>query len=183
MNSSFFALQLAIQSPPGDPWREHLVALLRENQSDQGVFEKRALYTRFANLLAQAEPRWVLGTWDYITGAKAETEFDSWVAGLEATVNEPLDPTAAAGDHAVVSAVFLVEAGSRSDTTLGERCDIPEAQWFTRGTYSRLVATLRMLTFASVLADGVYVVPGDVGYGLRLAELRGEGWEYLKPVE
>src|ERR1043166_2163726 len=173
MSSSFFAIQLAIHSPPGDPRRERLVALLRGNQTDQGVVEKRALYTEFANLLEEAEAEWVLGIWDYVTGSKAETEFDSWVAGLEATVNEPLDPGAVRGDHAVVSAVFLVGAPSPSDTTLGERCDIPEAKWLTRGTYARLVATLRMLAFADVLADGVYVVPGDTGCGVTLAELRG----------
>jgi hypothetical protein len=183
MNATFFGLQLAIRSPSGDPWRERLVALLRENLTDQDALEKRALYTRLSELLSEASPRWTLGTWDLITGESAASEFDSWAEGLEASVNEPLDPAASSGDHAVVSVIVLVEAGSRSDATLGERCDLPESVWYARGTYERLVATLRMLNFPSVRADGVYVVPGEPGCGIGLAELRGEGWDYLRPVE
>ena len=182
MNSTFFGLQLAIRSPAGDPWRERLLELLRGNQGDQDVLEKRALYTRLSELLADAAPHWTLGTWDLVTEPRAQREFDSWVSELEASVDEPLDPAASEGDHVVVSVVFLVEAGGRSDTTLGERCDLPESSWLTRATYARLAATLRMLHLPSVRADGVYVVPGDGSCGISLAELRGEGWDYLQPI-
>jgi hypothetical protein len=182
MSYTFFGLQIAIQSPPGDPWREALVALVRRNLRGLDLVEKRALFFELAELLRDAEDRWALGTWDLVQGARAESEFDSWVSGLETSADEPLDPSAAAGDHVVVSVVVLVEPGSRSDTTLGERCDLPESAWHARSTFERLVATLRSLSFSGVRADGVYVVPGDVGGGIALAELRGEGWDYLKPL-
>jgi hypothetical protein len=183
MSSTFFCLQLAICSAPGDPWRGRLVELLRENQADQGLVEKRRLYTHLSTLLAEASVHWTLGTWDLVQGAAADREFDAWVAGLEAAVDEPLDPATSGGDHVVVSVVLLVESGSAADTTLGERCDLPKSEWLTRAAYARLVASLRMLAFAGVRADGVYAVPGDANCGITLAELRGEGWEYLKPVQ
>ncbi len=182
MNATFFAFQIAVQSPPGDPWRGRLVELVRRNQVDQSVFEKRMLYTQLAGLLVEAQPRWTLGTWDFVPTPKGEEEFDEWVAGLEASVDEPLAPSAATGDHAVVTAVFLVETGSQSDEMLGGRCDVPESAYFRRDTFRRLVDSLRMLVFAGVRADGVYVVPGDADSAIPLAELRGEGWDYLKPL-
>jgi hypothetical protein len=183
MSSTFFGVQLAIRSPAGDAWRERLVALVRKNQTDLSILEKRVLYTELAELLSEAEPQWALGTWDFIDAPAGDAEFDSWVAGIEECVDEPLEASASSGDHAVVTFVFLVEDGSRAETTLAERCDIPEEFWSRRRTYARLVATLRMLVFAGVLADGVYVVPGDVNAGLTLSELRGEGWDYLTPLE
>jgi hypothetical protein len=182
MDATFFAFQIAVRSPPGDPWRERLVELVRRNQTDQGVFEKRMLYTQFAGLLAEAQPRWTLGTWDFVPAPRGEGEFDEWVAGLEAGVDEPLSPSAATGDHAVVTAVFLIETGSQSDVVLGARCDVQESAYFRRDTFRRLVDSLRMLTFAGVRADGLYVVPGDARSAVPLDELRGEGWDYLKPL-
>jgi hypothetical protein len=180
MSGTFFGIQIAIQSPPGEPWREGLVELLRGNMQDQSIFEKRVLYSRLAQHLAAARPRWTLGTWDYITGAGGEVEFDSWVSGLEACADEPV--TDRAGDHVVVSVALLVEPGSRSESVLGERCDLPESEWHTRAAFNRLIDSLRMLAFPGVLADGVYLVPGDAAAGVPLDELRGEGWDYLKPL-
>jgi len=182
MSYTFFGLQIAIQSPPGDPWRGALVELVRRNLRGLDLVEKRSLYFELAELLRDAEDRWALGTWDLVAGARGELEFDSWVSGLEASADAPLDASAATGDHVVVSVVVLVEDGSGAATTLGERCDLPERTWHTRATFERLVSTLRSLSFAGVRADGVYLVPGDVGAGIPLAELRGEGWDYLKPL-
>jgi hypothetical protein len=39
-----------------------------------------------------------------------------------------------------------------------------------------------MLNFANVQADAVYLVPGNDHDGLSDDDLRGEGYEYLKPL-
>ena len=82
----------------------------------------------------------------------------------------------------IVTAAFLVQKGSNSDLTLGDRCDIAEAQYFTRATFARLIETLPMLNFATVAGDAIYMVPGPSGVGPTMQELSGEGYEYLKPL-
>jgi hypothetical protein len=65
---------------------------------------------------------------------------------------------------------------------VGERCDLPESDWFTRQTFAHLIATIPMLNFANVQADAVYIVPGNDTDGLSDDDLHGEGYEYLKPL-
>jgi hypothetical protein len=189
VSHSFFGIQIAVQSPPGDPWREELRQLVLENQRDQAIIDKRAFYTRLTNLLNKVENKYALGHWDYIVGEGADREFDDWVAGLEATsAKDVVDPEEGgtgrdARELVVVSIVFLLEGGSNSDNTVAERCDLPESEWSARQTYVRLVATIRMLSFSSVQADGVYLVPGSVQDGLSVSDLQSEGWDYLKPMQ
>ncbi len=180
--NSFFGLQVMVLSPQGDPWRERLMAVLRRNQGDQDVVQKRALYTALTHVLAEVPDRWAFGVWDLIRGPRATREFDEWVAGVEGAIEEPIDPSWRHGDCVAVTIVLLVEEGSPADDTLGARCDLPERDWFTRRTFARLISTLRMLQFAHIRADGLYAMPGDPAAGIPLAELRGEGWEYLKPL-
>lgn len=182
MSHSFFGFQIAVRVPAGDPWRARLRELVVEHQRDHALLDQRAFYTRLANHLNLVETKYALGFWEYIAGGRADQEFDSWVAGLEASAEDDVSPDAGEGDHVVVSAVFLLEEGSDSDRTAAERCDIPESEWSARQTFVRLVATLRMLHYSSVQADGVYVVPGDPARGLPLSELQGEGWDYLNPL-
>jgi hypothetical protein len=82
----------------------------------------------------------------------------------------------------LVTVLFLLERGSNSDLTLGERCDLPEADYFTRATFAQLVATIPALNFANVQADAVYLSPGNDRDGLSDDDLRGPGYEYLRPL-
>jgi hypothetical protein len=181
MSVTFFGVQIAVHAPPGDPARAELWSAVRAYPGDQSLTEKRAYHHRLARALEARSDRWRFGTWDYLTGEAAEREFDDWVAGLERSADEnPGD--AKDDDHVVATLVYLLDEGSDADTAVAERCDLPEGSWHARATYQRLVATTRMLAFASVRADGAYVVPGEGGPGLSAAELTGSGWDYLKPV-
>ncbi|HEY0715402.1 MAG TPA: hypothetical protein VGF45_22160, partial [Polyangia bacterium] len=84
--------------------------------------------------------------------------------------------------YVIVTMLFLVERGSNSDLTLGERCDLPENDYFTRQTFAQLIASVPMLNFANVQADAVYLVPGNDRDGLSDEDLHGGGYEYLKPL-
>jgi hypothetical protein len=138
---------------------------------------KRVQYTHLANLLAGEMPRAERGYWDLITSDRAETEYESWCSEIEKVVQEP---SAGPSPYCIVSVAVLALAGSNSDTTLRERCDLGEAQFFTRDTFLHLVHTLPMLNFASVAADSIYLVPGEAGAGPTEEELADEGYEYLR---
>jgi hypothetical protein len=180
---TFFGIQLAVQSPPGDPWRGKVCDIVRQHQRDLAVVDKRVLYGALANLLVEAAPRWTLGFWDFIAGG--QSEFDDWVRGLEDDARERWQPDASGApmDQALVSVVVLLEPGGNAARIAGDRCDIPESDWRTRDTYVHLVETLPMLSFPTVRGDGVYVTPGGPDLAFSRRELEGEGYEYLLAME
>ena len=85
-------------------------------------------------------------------------------------------------DYFLVSMAFLLQKDGTSDVTMAERCDMEEAYYFQRATFAHLLATPPMLSYATVRADALYVVPGNDEDALTLEELRGEGYEYLRPL-
>jgi len=183
MSDLFFGLQVAVQSPPHDPWRARLLRLVREHVKDLRLQDQRGLYGSLANLLIDAADRVALGFWDFVPDGRAE--YDDWVKGIEDDSAEPwvADATGARLDHVLVSAMFLVPGTGASAGTLGERCDLPEATWRRRSTWRHLFATLPMLDFGSVRSDALYVTPGGERAAFSLRELRGDGNDYLLPVE
>ena len=183
MSDAFFGLQLAVQSPPGDPWRRELCELVRRHQQDLGSQEQRALFAAAAELLQTALPRCPLGFWDYVPAGEAE--YSEWMRGIQDDALETWapDPTGAVMDHALVSAMFLVPRGGSADWLLAERCDLPEADWMRRSTFAELLAALPEVRFAWVRSDALYVVPGGLELAFSRRELEGEGYEYLLPIE
>jgi hypothetical protein len=183
MGDTFFGIQIAVQAPPGDPWRRQLVQLVRGHLRDLDLRDERGLHGSLANLLRAAIPRCSLGFWDLVPDGDAE--FASWTSGIEDDSAEPWVPdrSGAVMDHVLVSAFCLVPADGAAADLLGQRCDLPEAQWRRRATWLRLFETFAMLPFANVRNTAIYVTPGGDDLAFSRAELRGPGYDYLLPVE
>jgi len=178
---AFFGIQLAVQSPPGDPWRSQLRELVRRHQRDLRIADQRVLYGALANLLHDALPRAALGYWDFV--ADGAGEYADWVKGLEDDSLETWAPDhGAQNDHVLATAVFLLPQDQPSAMLVGERCDLPESTWMHRATFAHLLETLTMLRFRSVRSDAVYVTPGGPDLAFSLRELQGKGYEYLLPI-
>lgn len=187
MDGTFFGIQLVVNPPPGDPFASELERLIKYSPADQTLADKRVLYTHLSNTLKRVLPTALRGYWDLIREpAKAQQEFDAWCGDIESTMRDaaPFGGTfrAPADKFFIVTVAFLVQKGSNTDLTLGDRCDIPEPLYFTRATFARLIDSLPMLNFATVAGDAIYMVPGPSGAGPSLQELNGEGYEYLKPL-
>ena len=137
-------------------------------------------------------PVFELGYWDLVRGAKAEEEFETWTSEIEGSLATEREEMGDAADEAnrlsadkgyvLVTALALVVQGSNADLTLGDRCDIPEAQWWTRQSFARLCGTFPLLNFGQVEADAVYLAPGNDRDGLSMEDLRGDGYDYLHPL-
>lgn len=192
MSYTFFGVQVVVKAFRGDPLRKRLHEVIAAGDAEQTLFEKRAFWKSVVGVVNDAMPVFEMGYWDLIRGGKADAEFESWSSEIEgsiATETEEMGKAAdevtrlaADKDYIVVSAAFLVEEGSNSDQTLGERCDLPESDWFTRQTIAHLFASIPLLNFANVQADAVYLIPGSEEDGLSMEDLNGGGWEYLKPL-
>jgi hypothetical protein len=193
MTYTFFGLQVVATVFHRDPLREKLHQLIASAPDPQTLQQKRSFWKRFSALLNEAMPVFELGYWDLVQGRKAEEEFESWTSAIEgglATEREEMgkradEVTRLAADkrYLLCTCVALVERGSNSDLTLGERCDLPEATWFTRQSFARLIATFPLLNFANVQADAVYLSPGSARDGLSMEDLHGGGYEYLRSLD
>ena len=192
MAYTFFGIQVAVKAFFKDDFRARLHDAVARGDAEQSLNEKRTFWKRVTAVLNDAMPVFEYGYWDLIRNDSAEEEFESWCSEIEGSVATEPEEMGAAHDEAhrfsadrayvLCTLAFLLERDSNSDLTLGERCDLPEDEYFTRATFARLIASVPMLNFANVQADAVYVVPGNDTDGLSDDDLRGEGYEYLKPL-
>ena len=192
MAYTFFGVQVAIKAFFKDPLRQRLHQVIAESQSAQSLQDKRAFWKRIAAILNEAMPVFEYGFWDLIRTDAAEEEFETWCSEIEGSLATEKEEVGAVADevnrvsaerhYVLCTCLFLVERDSNSDLTLGERCDIPESDYFTRTTFATLIASFPMLNFANVQADAVYLSPGSEEDGLSDDDLHGGGYEYLKPL-
>jgi len=177
----FFPLQIAVKAGPGSDLRQRLAELIRSHRRGLRTHEKRDFWRQASLILSDAAAQASYGVWDFID-TNAEQEHESWASELEAVATMDFDQECARGDHTLVTFLFLIEAGSNAATTLGERCDLPENQWFLRAQFRKLIETPPLLNFTGVLADSIYMSPGPDAGGYSLEDLRGEGFEYLQAI-
>ncbi len=193
MSYTFFGIQVAVKAFFKDDFRARLHQAVARGDAEQSLNDKRQFWKRVTAVLNEAMPVFAYGYWDLVRSDGAEAEFETWCSEIEGSVATEAEEMGAAADevnrlsadqsYVLVTLAVLVERDSNSDLTLGARCDLPEGTWFTRQTFSHLVATLPMLNFANVQADAVYLVPGNDTDGLSDDDLHGEGYEYLKPLD
>jgi hypothetical protein len=193
MNYTFFGVQVVATLFRRDSLRDRLHGVIAEAPAQQSLVQKRAFWKRVSALLNEAMPVFELGYWDLIRGGEAEAEFESWTSELEGSLATEREEMGGRADevnrlsadkrYLLGTCAFLVEEGSNSDRTLGDRCDIPEASWWTRQTFARLIGAFPLLNFANVQADAVYLSPGSARDGLSMEDLHGGGYEYLHPLD
>ena len=190
MSKTFFGIQVVVRNFVSDPLRKQLHEIIARSDAEQSLTEKRAFWKRVAAVLNEAVPAFELGFWDLISGSGAEEEFESWTSEIEGSLATEKEEMGAVPDeinrisaekrYVLVTLLFLVEEGSNSDSTLEERCNVPESEYWTRLTLAKLIATAPLLNFANVEADAVYLAPGSEDDGFSLEDLHGGGYEYLK---
>lgn len=190
MSQTFFGIQVVVKNFVSDPLRRQLHELIAGSGEQQSLTEKRTFWKRVTAVLNEAVPAFELGFWDLITGDNAEEEFEAWSSEIEGSLATEKEELGEAPDEIsrisaekrfiIVTLIFLVEAGTNSDRTLAERCDVPESEYWTRLTFGRLIATVPLLNFANVIADAVYMAPGSEEDGLSMEDIHGGGYEYLK---
>jgi len=189
---TFFGVQIAIKAFFKDPLRQNLAKVIAGSAADQTLFEKRAFWKKVAAVGNHAMPVFEFGYWDLIRGGKAQDEFETWCSEIEGALAsekeemgaqaDEVNRLSANKDYILLTAAVLVERGSNSDLTLGERCDLPEPDYFTRQTFAKLLASFPLLNFGNVQADAVYLMPGSEDDGFSQEDLLGGGYKYLKPL-
>ncbi|HUJ28194.1 MAG TPA: hypothetical protein VLW85_19365 [Myxococcales bacterium] len=192
MGKTFFGVQVVIKAFPVDSARRNLHEIIAGSAAEQTLLEKRAFWKKITAVLNDEIAMFEYGFWDLIRGRGAEEEFEEWTSEIEGALATEKEEMGEGPDQirrisadkrfAIVTIIFLVEEDSNADLTLGERCEMPESEYFTRTTFGRLISTIPLLNFANVEADAVYLAPGNADDGLSDEDLHGGGYEYLKPL-
>lgn len=193
----FFGVQIVILTLSSDDSGNRLrrlIAKASENDTEEKPAEKLALYKQIIAILLENKPHWEYGYWDYITDndeASNETEFDSWVSEITASMATESEELGTSNDEAfrissdkhyvVVTMAFLLEYEQleRTRTLLD---NIPEDEYWTHAGFAELCEAIRRINFEYALRDAVFVMPGNDDDGFSWEDLHSAGWDYLKPL-
>jgi hypothetical protein len=182
----FFGLQLLIHAFGKDELRARLAEIIADPDGALEDLEaKRRYLKRVVAVLLEQEPYWSQVFWDYKTErAEAEAEFESWAAELSAgtaTESEEMDAGVDGAyrvshekDYVAVTIILNLSApfppADIADETL---------YWQT-STVAKLVRGLLLVNPETILADGVFIIPGNSEDGLSEEDLLLGGWSYLR---
>ena len=182
----FFGLQLLIHAFGKDDLRARLAGIISD---PDGALEdteaKRRYIKRVVSVLLEQEPYWSQVFWDYKTDrAQAEAEFESWAAELSAgtaTESEEMDVAVDGAyrvshekDYVAVTIILnLSEPFPPADIA-------DETLYWQTSTIGKIVRGLLLVNPETILADGVFVIPGNSEDGLSDEDLLIGGWSYLR---
>ena len=77
---------------------------------------------------------------------------------------------------------LLLQHGTPSERSFALACNVRETDLWRRATFARLLDALGMISWASVKADVIYLIPRDETFGLTVEDLRAPKFEYLRPL-
>ena len=77
---------------------------------------------------------------------------------------------------------MLLAQNSPADMAMRQLCNIPQPMLWNRSSFARILQGMRIVSFASVKSDVLYLIPGDDAWGLTLQDLSEPKFEYLRPI-
>jgi hypothetical protein len=183
--TTFFGVQAVLDLPQRHPIRERLARCVRSMRKSMDQHERRAAWLQVASVITSTLPMFVLGHWDFIRGRGAK-EFAVWSGELESMAGwadqDFHGDEQVPDDLLLVTVMFQIAAGSNADIALGDRCDLPEAQWNRRKTYGSMIGGMSQLNHCGIVSSALYVAPNPDRLGFSRSILTGGDFPHLKPV-
>ena len=182
----FFGLQVLIHAFGQDTLRARFSEVIEDPDGAREDAEaKRRYLKRVVALLLEQEPSWSQVFWDYMIDTKeAEAEFESWAAELSAStateqeeIGQEVDGVErlSSDKDFVAVTVMLLLSEPYPPAAIDD-----ESHYWLKSTISNLTRGLLLVNPESILADGVFVIPGSPEDGLSEEDLLTGGWSYLR---
>ncbi len=185
----FFGLQLLIHAFGKDELRARLAEVISDPDGAlEDVEAKRRYIKRVVGVLLEQEPFWAWVFWDYKTDrAEADAEFESWAAELSASTATEAEELDASIDGAhrlsnekdYVAVTFILHLNEPFPPA---EIDDKETYWMS-ATIGKIVRGLLLVNPETILADGVFIIPGNDVDGLSDEDLLTGGWSYLRVLQ
>jgi hypothetical protein len=130
------------------------------------------------------------GCWEYFDDeARAMSMFEDWCRPVVGRAVPRVSPPVAgayrdaAPRYFTLTMVYLLARDSPSDLGLRASCNVRAAELWLRNTFRRLLGAVCSLSFASVKANSLYLVPRDHPFGLTGEDLATETYQYLRVLQ
>lgn len=189
MACSIFALELAVRTQLGSPLRQRLHDLVASHPERSSPLLKSQLYQQIGQALYGSLNWAERGCWDYFDDHdRAVSDFEMWCNGMrtqEGVRHEPsIDPYVPTQEprYLTFTVAVLLHKDTPSDLSLRARCQVPETNLWQRQTFAYLLQGLPSLDFSHVVADCVYLIPGNDTFSLTPGDLALEKFEYLRAL-
>jgi hypothetical protein len=191
-DASFFAIQVAVSSYPGDPLRKSLDEIVTGISTLSDQEQQSVLAAKGAGLLSRAVPFFEYCVWDYtLVPSVALKEFASWVDDIENVAGSPLETGDVNSFITDDTSYFVATLAVLScHPSLSSWLDYyPEhlsgRQFFERKTIEAILNRFANITpgplqhCTNALFTTMPVVPEGFYSG---KQMRSEDWKYLRPV-
>lgn len=189
MQHSVLAIELCMRLDPQQPLRDTLHRLVRTHPERSSPGAKWQMYAQLSDLLVQHLPIAVSGCWDfYDDDARARKDFEMWSQGMitrEGARPSPSglpDPYRNEPRFMTCTLAFLIARGAPCERMVAHICAVPQPMLWHRGSFERVLRSVRSLSFASVKGDVAYVIPGDPSWGLTQTDLQAPKFHYLRQI-
>ncbi|HRI71416.1 MAG TPA: hypothetical protein PK156_44590 [Polyangium sp.] len=189
MKRSIFALEMCLVLDPSTSLQHDLRQLLTRNTEKLSYEQKWYIYQSASHALLANHPLWHRGCWDFFDDdTKAQNDFRMWVNGMltqEGARKTPSglpDPYRGQPRYMTFTMACLLVQGSAAEQAIGRVCNVPQARLWHKSTFESVLQGIRWVNFAFVEADTMYLIPGDLGWGLTQADLSEKKFEYLRPI-
>jgi hypothetical protein len=189
MKRSIFAIEMCLVLDPSTSLQHDLKQLLTTNTEKLSYDGKWYLHQTASQALLANRHLWHRGCWDFFDDdTKAQNDFRMWVNGMlteEGARKSPSglpDPYRGQPRYMTFTMACLLVQGSDSERSLSRVCDIPQSMLWHRSSFERVLQGIRWINFAVVEADTMYLIPGDLGWGLTQSDLSAKKFEYLRPI-
>lgn len=187
MQHAIFAVEICMRLDA--QLREGLAECIGKAPPAMSLHYKWRQYTRAASLLHDNLNLAHRGCWDYFNDdARALADFDMWSKGMitkEGVRSGPSggsDPYRGEPRYLTFTMALLMVQDSPSDRMLRQVCDIPQGDLWKRDSFARVLRGIGSVSFASVKADVMYLIPRDDGWGLTGQDLQAPKFEYLRAI-
>lgn len=184
MSNSVFAVEIAAQTWPNDPFRQAMHQLIRSQPPAQSRIQKRQLYYQAAQHIGANFGNVDRGCWDYWPDHdKAVADFEMWTQGMVTEEGARQGPSYDGPPrYLTVTMAFLLVHGSPTDRAVAERCNIPQENLWRRDVFGYIVQAIASIDFADVQSDVIYLIPGDDSFALTPQDLAQPKFHYLRPI-
>lgn len=189
MQRSIFAIELCLVLDPATNLQQDLKRLITRKTESVAYQHKWQIYQAASNALLAHRQLWHRGCWDFFEDdTKAQNDFRMWVNGMlteEGARKSPSglsDPYRGQPRYMTFTMACLLVQGSYAERSMAKVCNIHQSMLWHKSTFERVLEGIRWINFVSVEADTMYLIPGDVGWGLTQGDLSEKKFEYLRPI-
>ena len=189
---SLFMAQVVLPLSPQAGYPKDFVELIRSFPARGTPSEKSQFYSYLAGKLIQGLPWMDRGIWDFYGNTEeALSQFADWEDTLEMKEarKQPLPVQSddyRGGDEkrfVVVCAAFLMDGLSGSSQHIERTlASLPQDKLWHKSSFDAVFRLMYTVNFATVAADVVFVLPGDVQYSLTEQDLAHDDYSFFRPM-